>query len=394
MSVQPAYSVSPKPLHEVAVTVALEGAESVRHADYADLFSRSDATAFQAPVWISGVYAHISAVMQRPPFVLTVRAASNNQLLVAVPLSERRHYGARCLSIPDDAVVDYMVPLIDPAFRAELIGRDDIRSRILQAIKGFDLLLITKVPQHALDDFTLVFGELGVVELACRRSVLDVGSNHSAWRAAHMPKWLGKDIDKKTRQLTKRLAAPTWRHLTDRTEIAEAMAEFTRFRATRFQDKGAPDPYSDPGRFDFYQAMAAAAADDPAIRVDVMTVGGAIAGVHLAVRKDGVHTLILTGFDFEQFGRYSPGRLHMDHQIKTAIDCGDTRFDMSIGTEGYKADWHVRFEPMHLVFRSLTPLGLLIGQGVATKNAMKRSIKHLLGRLPEQRPEYTAPGDA
>jgi CelD/BcsL family acetyltransferase involved in cellulose biosynthesis len=394
MSVQPSFQ-TPSRLHPgTLVSVALEGSECVRNTDYADLYSRSDATAFQAPTWISGIYEHISGLTQRPPFVLTVRESASRRLLAAVTLSERRHYGARCLAIPDEAVVDYMVPLIDPEFRAELIGRDDVRARVTQVMKGFDLLLITKVPLHALDDFALLLGDLGVVELACRRSVLDVGADYAAWRAAHMPKWLQKDIDKKTRQLTKRLAAPEWRHLTDPVDVSHAMAEFTRFRVARFQDKGAPDPYSDQGRFEFYQAMAAAAASNPDIRLDIMTVGGAIAGIHLAVRKKSIHTLILTGFDFEQFSRYSPGRLHMDHQIKTAIECGDTRFDMSIGTEGYKADWHVRFEPMHLLHRSLSPLGLLVGQGVATKNAMKRSLKNLLGRMPEQRPEHAGSNEA
>ena len=73
--------------------VAIDNQFDFQSDEYADLFRRAVATAFQHPDWLSAIYRRLVPQLNVEPLIVTVRAAPNRRLLMVLPLIRRR-YGA------------------------------------------------------------------------------------------------------------------------------------------------------------------------------------------------------------------------------------------------------------------------------------------------------------
>jgi len=86
----------------------------------------------------------------------------------------------------------------------------------------------------------------------------------------------------------------------------------------------------DSARGDFYRCYARRAAGAGALKLGFLRIGGAVAAVQISVVQDNALWVLKIGYD-PRFHRASPGILLMVEQIKDAVACGLSRYEL-LGT--------------------------------------------------------------
>ena len=70
-------------------------------AEYAELFSRSHATAFQSPLWLDRLYTRLVPHVGAQPLIVTVRARADGRLVMVLPLLRQRRGAMRVVEFAD-----------------------------------------------------------------------------------------------------------------------------------------------------------------------------------------------------------------------------------------------------------------------------------------------------
>src|SRR4051812_21111484 len=102
--------------------VQVERTFSFASPEYTALFVRSDATAFQSPVWLDLLYSSNRLLDEHraEPAVVTVRRRGDARLAMVLPLIRRQHGRFRVIEFADFGVSDYAAPVCDRSERDKL----------------------------------------------------------------------------------------------------------------------------------------------------------------------------------------------------------------------------------------------------------------------------------
>jgi CelD/BcsL family acetyltransferase involved in cellulose biosynthesis len=65
-------------------------------------------------------------------------------------------------------------------------------------------------------------------------------------------------------------------------------------------------------------------------------VGDSKIAAGLGLRHKNCYSLILSSYEDSELARYGPGRAHLQHMLRYAIEHGFELFDLTIGDEPYK----------------------------------------------------------
>lgn len=347
-------------------TVAREDEFDFGSEEYAELFARSQATAFQHPVWLSSLYAVLAPRRSAKKVVVTVRGDEGGLVLV-LPLVRRRHGLLRLLEYADLGVNDYAAPVLDPAFAPALLADGRVAARIRAALGPFDLLRIERVADSP-DLLTSLIAGATAARLHYDTHLVDLADTLDAWHQGLDPKFV-RHLERKYKRLRPK-GERRLRSVTEADEIDGLMAQMQTFRAARFADRRGTDLVQDPDCFDFYRSVARDSVAAGPARLDVLEVGGEPVAVALNLVERDRELFVLVGYDVERLRNYSLGLLIVDDLVAGAIGRGAAHFDLTVGDEGYKSDFGARARPLFEIRVQRTVRGKI---GVLIRNAYVRA---------------------
>ena len=91
-----------------AFDVCIDDAFDFLSEDYAELFGRSDATAFQHPLWLDSLYRKLAPAAAAKPLIVVVRARATGALAAVLPFLRGRRGPMRPHEFADHRVCDYL----------------------------------------------------------------------------------------------------------------------------------------------------------------------------------------------------------------------------------------------------------------------------------------------
>ena len=314
--------------------------------EYRDLFARSDATAFQHPVWLETFYRVLAPALGARPAIITGRDIAG-RLVLLIPLVVRRKSGVTLLEAADLGVSDYAAPVLDPS----LVPNDALREAVRAALPAHDLLRIGKVRDEHLPVWQASLGATGE-EADYGAHAAEHGPDYQTWRAAALDASFVRNLDRKAKRFFK-LPGAAVRTIDGAAERAAAVEAIRRDRAGRFPD----DPIQSDEVFAFYRELAANGSD--VIRIYALETEGERIGHTLCVADRGRLHYLLIGCDYERHGRHSPGYILYEAMMEDWAQSGGTVFDFTIGDEPFKADFGTRRTQMFQFSRANGWLGKL-----------------------------------
>ena len=113
--------------------------------DYADLFERADATAFQHPIWLDRKFARLVDAKGHAPAVLVGRSQPDNRLIFVLPMIRRKLGPFVLLDAADLDVGDYNALVVDRRAAAN----PDTARQIARRLRRLNFVRMRKVRGQA-----------------------------------------------------------------------------------------------------------------------------------------------------------------------------------------------------------------------------------------------------
>jgi CelD/BcsL family acetyltransferase involved in cellulose biosynthesis len=342
--------------------------------EYAQLFARSEATAFQHPLWLDRLYTRLAPEVGAEPVVITIR--DGPRLAAVIPLLRRRYGLLRVIEFADLQVTDYVAPVCERADFNAIRHDPAVRSAIRKALQPFDLIRIQKLRDDSLPlAHLLAPASQSLMSMSAYSAELE--APFVSWRDTHLNSTLRKELDKKRRRL-ERKGEVRFAQLTDPADIERAFERMRDYRRARFEGRGdGNDLLQDPPAFAFYLDLANAGIGAGLTRTYAISLGGTPVAIGFGLVHRGAFLLVLTGSDFVAYKNLSLGLLGMEDMIADCIERGDVLFDLTIGDEDYKRQLGTKVTTLTALVASGSCLGFLAGRTLERPWA-KRLAKRLV----------------
>lgn len=337
---------------------------------YRDLYSASDATAFQAPIWLATIQSRLMPKVSGTPYTITVRD-SDGSLVAVLPLALQKTTGITLLTPADFGVSDYNAIVASSATLERLAVDTAALDRLDALLRKGGLLMFRKARNDGFD-LGRIFRRSSSTTAENSAYHTTVDSDFDTWRLKTLSRHMTKELGRKGRQLEAEFGSYVDRAVTDEASIREAMAFIRDTRKGRFDD----DLLQRDDYFDFYCAYAVAAAAAGEAEMWVSYVDGRPVAALFGLTGDGTFHAVLIAANIEEFSRYSLGTQIIYRTIRERFSRGARTFDMGLGNSGYKS--HFRVESTSL--SNLTRANSLRGAGVALVYNRARSLKNAIRR--------------
>lgn len=359
--------------------------------EYLDLFHRSAATLFQHPGWLHHVYATLAPRLDARPLVVTVRAAGTGRLLAVLPLVRRRWRTLRLVEFADLGVCDHAAPVVDRTAAPWLRAAPGLPDAIRDVLGRFDLLRVERIVA-APDRFADLLGTRTHRRHPYDTHTVALLSSTAEWHASALDPGFVRHLERKRKRLRPK-GGVRLREVGDPGEVDALLDDLRAFRADRFRGRRAVDLLQDPRRFAFYRSVAAdsVAAGGPAV-LSVLEVGGRPAAVSLDLADAERHLFLVVGYDFARLRNYSLGLLIVDELARAAIGRGAQHLELTVGDEGYKADFGAVPVPMWSTRRARTVRGHVAGVLIDVTAWARRRAKAVLAARAARRAARRAAG--
>ena len=311
--------------------------------EYAELFDRSAATAFQHPVWLHSLYTRLVPEASATALVVVVRYRATGALAMVLPLLRIRRGPIRTVEFADLRVSDYVAPVCSPDVFLQLLDDAAACREIRRLVRPFDLLRLAK----------LLDGQLPVEKLLAtsRRVPMDTNAYATAlvapfeqWRASAMDHPYQKELAKKYRRLQKK-GALSFSCCDDSASVQETMAVMRRLRGPRFHARGDGDLLQRPEYYGFYSDVALRGLGS-FVRLYAMKMDGQVIAAALGLCHGNSFLVLMIAFDIEGYRNQSLGALMFEQVARDCIERGDQMLDFTIGDEPYKRSFGAQPSPM------------------------------------------------
>lgn len=355
-------------------------------AEYASLYAKANATAFQSGMWLDHLYQMLVPARGAKPCIITIRTAGEQRLVGLLPMVRRRRMLARTVEYADLGVSDYAAPVIDSEHQRLILADPSVASRVRAALGGFDLLRIERVPDDPAPLGDLISGARSQEHLYGAHLVgLDV--DVESWHGGLEPRFT-RHLNKAYKRLRSK-GGHTFRAVTSESEVDAVLETLRQFRAARFGERGGLDLVQDPDCYEFYRAVARDGAEGrgPA-RLSVLRVGEEIGAVALNLLQDDRELHLLVGYDFARLRNYSLGLLAVDQMAQSAIDRGLQHLDLTVGDEPYKIDFKAKRRPLFQLTVVRTPGGWIALKGHIAYLWARRTAKKALTEWQKLRKRF------
>lgn len=303
-----------------------------RSDDYATLFERSDATAFQHPLWLHHLYAVLAPANGAEPVIIVVRH-DDSRLAMVLPLLRRSRGPMSVLEFADLGVSDYVSPVCNRATFSAIMSHEPSFRQLQDILKRFDLMRIEKIRADGLP-LERLFGVPADEMPECAHA-LPLHAPYTEWRTRFMAPGLVREIERKWRQLG-RIGTISLDCVVEPGAIDLVLEEMRAFREQRFRKRPGKDLLQDPDYFRFYRNVALDGAAAGFVRLFRMSVNGRTVAADFGLAHRGAFLGLLRGFDDGIYKNRSLGMLATDALLANSVARGDLCFDMTIGDEPYK----------------------------------------------------------
>lgn len=336
--------------------ISVENSFDFLSPEYADLFSRSDATVFQHPFWLDRLYARLVPYRNAKPLVITVRSAADAELLMVIPLVRRKQGGIKLVEFADLQVSDYVAPIGSSVSLQRILNDQAACKAIREKLAPYDLLRLQK----------LTDGSVGLEPLfgAKPRALMPMSSypvpllhSYEQWRADYMDRSYRKELDKKRRQLDRK-GTVRFQCCNDLKMIETAFGAMREFRRLRFSDQ---DLLQQEAYFEFYFEIAIQGSAMGLARTYVLSVDDRPVAAVLGLSHKHELLVILGGFDLVGFKKQSIGSIAFQEVARDCIAKGDICLDFTIGDEPYKRLFGAKPASMWAITAPGSHLGMAAG---------------------------------
>lgn len=347
-------------------------------AEYAELFASSDATAFQHPVWLTALYTELAPRREARKVVVVARAETGRLILV-LPLVLRRRGPVRVLEYADLGVNDYAAPVVDRA-TLDTLDASGLAADVRRALGRFDLLRIERVADDPHELMSLIAGTTSKQHWYSTH-LMELQPSVEAWRDQLDPKF-ARHLERKYKRLRSK-GERALRLVADPAEVGPLMAQMQEFRAARFADRRGTDLVQEEDFFAFYTEVARRSLGAGPARLVVLEVGGQPAAVALDLDEADRELFLLVGYDVGRLRNYSLGLLIVDSLVQDSIGRGRRWFDLTVGDEGYKADFGARPRRLFEIrsARTVTGGASMVGRDVYLR--IRRAAKRVVERFED-----------
>ena len=264
----------------------------------------------------------------REPVLL--RVSDEGKPIAFVPLMRE---GDRLTFSGDTSICDYMDLVAQPANRAAVL---DAVIRSLSEEPWSELVLWALRGDSPTID--AISGACSDHSLTCEREEEDVCPQLDLpgdWEEylAGLDKKDRHELRRKLRKLSQG-GEPELEVLTTAADVSAAMDDFMRQHRTSRQDK---DTFMTPQMEGFFRRVVPALAEEGAVELTFLRLGGVRAASVLCFRTDGDLLLYNSGYE-KAYAQLSVGLLSKALALQRAIEQGLKRFDFLRGRESYKYD--------------------------------------------------------
>lgn len=361
--------------------VAVEQSFDFQSPEYAALFERSAATAFQHPRWLTALYGKLVNGNSTEPLIIVVRFAADGRLAMVLPLVRHRYAMLRLVEFADMRVSDYVSPVTDAATFAQIAADPACVAAIRRLCRPYDLLRIGKLADQSLRLERLFDIERKSMGMNAYATQLE--ETYPLWRERRLERSYCKELDKKSRQLHRK-GTVRFECVRDTAAIDAAFEAMRHYRGLRFGDpKDGGDLLQLPAYYDFYRGLAVDGRDDATRTYALWLDDQVIASVLGLAHRNSSFLVILGGFDFENFKNQSIGSLMFEQVARDCIERGERMLDFTIGDEPYKLTFGATPATMWKISRPGSPLGYA-AEAIAERIP---AVKSLARRISQKRGE-------
>jgi CelD/BcsL family acetyltransferase involved in cellulose biosynthesis len=321
-------------------------------AEFADLFTRADATAFQHPLWLDALHRIWAPAREAEPVTIVGRHDSG-ALRFVLPLLRRSLSGVVMLETTDLGVSDYAAPVVDRYWLGTLGDDGALANAVMAALPHHDMLRIRPVrPEHFPVWKAFLGGKARMLDFGAH--AVTVRGPMDDWRERSLTDSFARILARKRKRFFKTPGARL-EVLHDPERIADAIEQMAKWRVGRF----AGDVIQHPAALALYRAVAVEGARSGFARTYALETDGEVIGLTFAITAAGRLNYLLIGCDYARFGRHSPGLLLYDGMIADWINQGGEVFDFTIGDEPFKTDFGTHRTQMSDLTRAATWRGSL-----------------------------------
>ncbi|MBB6182346.1 GNAT family N-acetyltransferase [Pseudorhizobium flavum] len=339
--------------------------------EYHELYSHSNATAFQAPLWMGMLNQKLAPRLSAKQYTITARRVGGGQLVAVMPLVIQRVRGVAMILPADFGLCDYNAVVANNAVLDRLARNPENLKRIAELVGEADLVMFRKVRADSFDVRRLFpKGMMSISEHAAYRC--DFGSDLDAWRRT-LAKSISNRLPRQYRQVEQQFGPYEHRRVRDETGIRDAFAFLKRVREGRFEG----DLIEDPLYYDFYLEYAIASAGSGEAGLYVGYIDGQPVSFLFGLMGGRHFHAVQLGADRDRYSKYSVGNQIYYYAMQAQFNEGQTMLDMGIGDTGYKSD----FRAVQIPMCNFTSANTLKGAAIATVYHRVKPLKNMLRQL-------------
>ena len=159
-------------------------------------------------------------------------------------------------------------------------------------------------------------------------------------------------------------------------------------KSHQYLNKGLWDMFSFSEYKTFYEKLSNIPNDYLIIHVSKLSVGETIIASHVGIIDKKIFYYLMPAYEKGNWGKYSPGRLLLEHLIEWSIQNKLKVFDFTIGDELYKKDWCDTEPKLFETLEAVKTKGKIYTLAQRTKQSIKQTDKQTDGltNIPFWRP--------
>lgn len=299
-----------------------------------DIQNHSQATAFQTFEWLSLWHETVGRNSRKiTPLMMCVYHGQSPVALF--PFGIRNVFGVKVLEFLGGDQVDYNAPLVRSEWM-DTKGFSAIWKILLQSLPEHDVLHLVRMPEK--------IGE------RTNPMIVVLGSRHESYSYSarlplsweefreRLPKKLLKDNARMIRRLSEKgsLEFKTARSAEDFHEFIETMFDQKR---RRYRETGVRDVLADQYVQQFYRSLDRYLSGRFIVSLSVLNLDDETLATTLGVMFKESFSYLVPTYAGGEWPRFSPGRLLLEHLVKTSVSNQLATFDFTVGSEGYKTIW-------------------------------------------------------
>jgi CelD/BcsL family acetyltransferase involved in cellulose biosynthesis len=348
-------------------------------AQWKEFERKADCTVFQSYNWLAKWQQHIGARTGTSPAIVFGRAADGD-LFFIMQFAIAQRGPVRCLTWLGSELCDYNAPLIAADFSQRLepprfadLWDEIVKLLLEQKQFGFDLIDLQKMPE-TVGSQRNPFLSLPTQPHPSGAYIATLVGNWETFYAAKR----SSSTRKRERRQLKHLAEHgevRYVDVQEPTDIARTLEELIAQKSRAFARMGVENIFARPGYREFFLDVATDHNVGTLTHVSRLDVGTTSAAANLGLTFRDSYYLVLSSYHDGELARFGPGRAHLHELMRHAIERGFSRFDFTVGDEGYKRDWSDTELRLYDYLATETARGWIVVALTSAYRRTKRFIK-------------------